>query len=209
MNLDPIKDLEALCDAVSQCQACCLRAGCNGVVFGEGNPAARLVLCGEGPGAEEDRLLRPFVGAAGQLLDRILAACGWERFQHVYILNVVKCRPPGNRIPTPEERDACRPNLAAQLRILQPKIVVLMGATALQGLIDPDARITRMRGSWLQRDGVWYMPTYHPAALLRDPSKKKEAWHDFKLVIDKYRELVDASHVSPHYAGQTNAHGED
>ncbi|HEY3367568.1 MAG TPA: uracil-DNA glycosylase [Symbiobacteriaceae bacterium] len=209
MDLDQIYDLEQLRQAVLQCSSCGLRAGCSGVVFGEGNPAARLVLCGEGPGAEEDKLLRPFVGAAGQLLDKMLAACGFDRFQHAYILNVVKCRPPGNRIPTPEERDACRPNLAAQLRILQPAIIVLMGATAVQGMIDPNARITRMRGSWIQRDGVWYMPTYHPAALLRNPELKKDAWHDFKLVIDKYRELVDASHVSPHYAGPVHSHGED
>lgn len=199
MDLDSISDLEQLRTAVGQCRRCGLRGGCNGVVFGEGSPTAKLVLCGEGPGAEEDRLLRPFVGAAGQLLDKILAACGFDRFGHVYILNVVKCRPPGNRVPTPEEREACRPNLDAQLRILKPQIVVLMGATALQGLINPEARITRMRGQWIQQEGVWYMPTYHPAALLRTPSLKKDAWHDFKLVIDKYRELIDGQHDTPHY----------
>lgn len=202
MNLEQIHDLEQLRTAVAECRACGLRAGCNGVVFGEGHPASRLVCCGEGPGAEEDRLLRPFVGAAGQLLDKILAASGFDRTRNAYILNVVKCRPPANRVPAPEEREACRPNLAAQLRILQPQIVVLLGATALQTLIDPEARITRLRGQWLQRGGIWYMPTYHPAALLRDPAKKKETWHDFKLVIDKYRELVDPGHVSPHYPGR-------
>jgi len=199
MNLSMIDDLEQLRTAVQECQACGLRAGCSGVVFGEGCPTARLVCCGEGPGAEEDRLLRPFVGAAGQLLDKILAASGFDRTRNAYILNVVKCRPPGNRVPLPEEREACRPNLDAQLRILNPPIVVLLGATALQTLINPEARITRLRGQWIQKDGIWYMPTYHPAALLRDPSKKKETWHDFKLVIDKYREIVDPGHVSPHY----------
>ncbi|HWI53219.1 MAG TPA: uracil-DNA glycosylase [Symbiobacteriaceae bacterium] len=199
MNLSMIDDLEQLRTAVQECRACGLRAGCSGVVFGEGFPTARLVCCGEGPGAEEDRLLRPFVGAAGQLLDKILAASGFDRTRNAYILNVVKCRPPGNRVPLPEEREACRPNLDAQLRILNPPIVVLLGATALQTLINPEARITRLRGQWIQKDGIWYMPTYHPAALLRDPSKKKETWHDFKLVIDKYRELVDPGHVSPHY----------
>ncbi|MGE5673137.1 MAG: uracil-DNA glycosylase [Mycobacterium leprae] len=203
MELEQYTDLESLGQAVTGCQNCSLRAGCHGVVFGEGNPQARLVLCGEGPGQEEDRLLRPFVGAAGQLLDKILAASGFERFQHTYILNVVKCRPPGNRIPLPEEREACRPNLTAQLRILQPAIVVLLGATALQTLIDPNARITRMRGTWIERDGVWYMPTYHPAALLRDANLKKAAWADFKQVIDKYRELVDPAHQSPHYPGRS------
>jgi uracil-DNA glycosylase family 4 len=194
-----LTELESTRLAVLQCQNCGLRQGCKQVVFGEGNPAARLVLIGEGPGAEEDRLGRPFVGPAGQLLDKILQACGWERFTHTYILNVVKCRPPGNRTPTPEERIACRPNLEAQLRILQPPIIVLLGATALQTMIDPEARITRMRGRWIQKDGVWYMPTFHPAALLREPAKKREAWHDFKLVIDKYRELVDPGHNCIHH----------
>lgn len=202
MSLASITDLEQLRQVVLGCEACGLRSGCRGVVFGEGSPTARLVLCGEGPGQEEDRLLRPFVGAAGQLLDKILAASGFERFTHTYILNAVKCRPPGNRTPTEEERAACMPNLQAQLRILQPKIVVLMGATALQALIDPNARITRMRGQWIERGGVWYMPTYHPAALLRNPALKKDAWHDFKLVIDKYRELLDEHHHSPHYPGR-------
>ncbi|HYF91670.1 MAG TPA: uracil-DNA glycosylase [Symbiobacteriaceae bacterium] len=201
MNLDEIRDLEQLRTAVLECRACGLRSGCSGVVFGEGCATARLVCCGEGPGAEEDRLLRPFVGAAGQLLDKILEASGFSRDRDAYILNVVKCRPPGNRVPAPEERAACRPNLDAQLRIINPAIVVLLGATAVQTLIDPEARITRLRGQWIHKDGVWYMPTYHPAALLRDPSRKKETWHDFKLVIDKYRELVDPGHFSPHYSG--------
>lgn len=199
MNFDAITDLETLRSAASGCHDCGLRARCRGVVFGEGNPAAQLVLCGEGPGGDEDRLQRPFVGAAGQLLDRILACCGWERFTHTYILNVVKCRPPGNRTPTPEERAACFPILQAQLRILQPKIIVLLGSTAVQTLLDENGRITQMRGQWYQRDGIWYMPTYHPAALLRRPEWKKPVWHDFKLVIDKYRELVDPAHESPYY----------
>lgn len=199
MALDRITNLDELKQVVAECRRCGLRSGCRGVVFGEGHSAARLVLCGEGPGAEEDRLLRPFVGAAGQLLDKILEACGFGRFEHVYTLNVVKCRPPGNRVPTDEERKACLPNLEAQLRILKPEIIVLMGATAVQTLIDPQARITKLRGNWIQKNGVWYMPTYHPAALLRTPSLKRDAWHDFKFVIDKYRELVAPDHHSPHH----------
>ncbi|ADU50390.1 phage SPO1 DNA polymerase-related protein [Thermaerobacter marianensis DSM 12885] len=194
-----IADMAALEQVVKGCTACRLRAGCRGVVFGDGNPAARLMLIGEGPGADEDRLGRPFVGRAGQLLDRILAACGFDRQRHVYIANVVKCRPPGNRTPTPDERAACLPNLRAQMRLVNPVIVVLLGSTALQALIDPAARITRWRGQWIHRDGVWYMPTYHPAALLRNPSLKRDCWHDFKKVIDKYRELVDPYHVAPHH----------
>lgn len=198
-HLDSITDLQQLKDVVVKCTHCGLRQGCQGVVFGEGNPSARLALCGEGPGMDEDRQGRPFVGAAGQLLDKILAACGFERFSHTYILNVVKCRPPGNRVPTEEERLACLPNLNAQLRIVAPKIVVLLGATALRTLMDSQARITRMRGQWLERDGVWFIPTYHPAALLRNPGWKKDTWQDFKQVIDKYRALVDPDHRSPHY----------
>ncbi|HEY8393465.1 MAG TPA: uracil-DNA glycosylase [Thermaerobacter sp.] len=194
-----IDDMDTLERVVKGCTRCRLRAGCRGVVFGDGNPRARVMLIGEGPGADEDRLGRPFVGRAGQLLDRILAACGFERQRHVYIANIVKCRPPGNRTPTPDERAACLPNLRAQMRLVNPVIVVLLGSTALQALIDPAARITRARGRWIQRDGVWYMPTYHPAALLRNPSLKREAWHDFKLVIDKYRELVDPNHYTPHH----------
>lgn len=198
---DPLShctDMDSLAGEVRKCQMCGLRAGCSGVVFGEGNPAAKVLLVGEGPGAEEDRLRRPFVGAAGQLLDKILGACGFGRFEHVYIANVVKCRPPGNRIPEPEERQACWPNLRAQIGLIRPRIIVLLGATALQTLLDPNGRITRMRGHWEERSGLWFMPTYHPAALLRNPSLKKDCWEDFKEVLQKYRELIDPNHSSPH-----------
>ncbi|OAT80241.1 uracil-DNA glycosylase [Desulfotomaculum copahuensis] len=190
--------MSALEEKVKTCRRCGLRAGCRGVVFGEGNPAARLVFCGEGPGADEDRLGRPFVGRAGQLLDKMLAACGFQRFEHVYILNAVKCRPPGNRIPTDEERAACRLNLDAQLRLLKPVIMVLLGATALQAVLDPKGRITKDRGRWVERNGVLIMPTYHPAALLRNPNLKRDTWADLKQVVVKYRELVDPGHCSPH-----------
>ncbi|KJR97388.1 MAG: DNA polymerase [Peptococcaceae bacterium BRH_c4a] len=197
-DLSGIGHLGELEKKVSACCSCGLREGCRAVVFGEGNPAARIVLCGEGPGADEDRLGRPFVGKAGQLLDRILGVCGFNRFEHVYILNTVKCRPPGNRIPSEEERKACRPNLDAQLRIISPPIMVLLGATALQEVIDPGGRITRDRGRWVERNGVFIMPTYHPAALLRNPALKADAWKDFKQVVYKYREIVNADHYSPH-----------
>ena len=190
-------DLAALLPLVKACTRCGLRAGCQNVVVGEGNPGAAIMLIGEGPGADEDLLDRPFVGKAGQLLDRILAACNFERFRHVYIANVVKCRPPGNRTPTPEERAACLPNLRAQMRLIHPQIVVVMGATALQALLDPRAGITRVRGTWQQRDGIWFMPTFHPAALLRNPDLKRPAWDDFRQVVAKYRELVDPAHPGP------------
>lgn len=193
-ELDQYPDLETLAAVVRQCERCGLRAGASGVVFGEGSPTARLMLIGEGPGRDEDRLGRPFVGAAGQLLDRILEAAGFARFENVYIANVVKCRPPQNRVPEPQERLACWPNLRAQIRLIAPRIVVLLGATALQALIDPAARITRVRGQWIEKEGIWFMPTYHPAALLRDPAKKKPVWEDMKEVVRKYRELVNPDH---------------
>jgi len=194
-GFDNLDDLEK---KVKECTRCSLRAGCRGVVFGEGSPQAQLVLCGEGPGGDEDLLGRPFVGRAGQLLDKILEVCGFERFRHVYILNVVKCRPPGNRTPTEEEVAACRPNLNAQLRLLRPKILVLLGAAALQAVLDPKGKITRDRGKWVQRAGVYVLPTYHPAALLRNPHLKKESWADFQQVVARYRELIDPRHYSPH-----------
>lgn len=197
--LTQTQKIEKLRETTVQCRRCPLREEASGVVFGEGNPEASIVLCGEGPGFEEDRQLRPFVGQAGQLLDRILQASGFERFQHTYILNVVKCRPPGNRTPTDEERATCAEHLQAQLAIIRPKIIVLMGATAVKTLVSPQARITRMRGQWVRKGSVWLMPTYHPAALLRNNALKRDTWNDFKQVIDKYRETIDPDHDTPHY----------
>lgn len=191
--------LDEIRPGVLQCGACALRSSAQQVVFGEGNPDARLVFIGEGPGAEEDRLGRPFVGAAGQLLDKMLGAMGMDRFEHVYILNVVKCRPPGNRAPLVEETGRCRRHLDGQLHILNPMIVVLLGNTALQSLLDPGLRVTRSRGQWVKRDGRWWIPTYHPAALLRAPELKRPVWEDLKRVVDKYREVIDPSHDTPHY----------
>lgn len=196
-DLSKIDNMDDLREKIKTCTRCKLRAGCKNVVFGEGNSGARLVLCGEGPGADEDLLGRPFVGRAGQLLDKILNACGFERFEHVFILNVVKCRPPGNRTPSEEEIAACYPNLNAQLRILNPNILVLLGAAALQALLDPKGKITRERGHWVEKNGIFIMPTYHPAALLRNLNLKKDSWEDFKLVVAKYRELVNPEHYSP------------
>lgn len=190
--------LENLKIQVLECNRCNLRQGCRQAVFGEGSPDGGLMLIGEGPGEEEDKQGRPFVGRAGQLLDKMLEACGMERFTHAYIANIVKCRPPKNRVPTPEERAACQPYLEKQLEIIKPKIVVLLGATALQGLIDPQAKITKTRGTWQQWKGIWVMPIYHPAALLRNPHLKQPTWDDLKKVIHKYRELVEPEHFSPH-----------
>jgi DNA polymerase len=147
------------------------------------------MLIGEGPGVNEDLLGRPFVGAAGQLLDRILAAAGWQR-DEVYIANVVKCRPPGNRLPTPDEAASCLPYLLEQIRLVNPLIIVCLGALSTQAILDPGARITRVRGEWRQWKGRAVMPTFHPAALLRDSSKKKPVWEDFQRIRQLYDQLA-------------------
>lgn len=197
--MDKIIAMQELEKQVKICEKCTLKEGRNKVVFGEGNPNAKIMLIGEGPGRNEDIEGRPFVGRAGQLLDKILAACGFTRFTHVFIGNIVKCRPPQNRVPTPEERQACLGYLYKQIEIIEPEIIILLGATALQGLIDPKARISKERGLWQKwQDKYWVMPTYHPAALLRNPRLKRDSWEDFKNVVYKYRELVDPEHYSEH-----------
>lgn len=175
------QDLLALETVVKGCRRCGLRAGCTQVVFGEGNPGARLMLVGEGPGQVEDETGRPFVGPAGQLLDRMLAAIGLRR-QDVYIANVVKCRPPNNRVPTPEEMAACWPNLRRQIELIRPQVILCLGATAAHQLVEPRGSISSLRGRWFVRDGIRYLVTFHPAALLRDPGKKPLAWQDLQMV---------------------------
>lgn len=193
------ESFELLRSTVLQCQKCALRKGCTHVVFGEGACHAKIMCIGEGPGYHEDMQGRPFVGASGQLLDKILNVCGFSRQEQVFIGNIVKCRPPGNRDPYPEERQACLPYILKQIELIDPPIIILLGATALKGLIDPTASITRMRGTWLQWNGRLVMPTFHPSALLRNPQLKYEAWEDFKKVIDKYREIVDPHHHSDYH----------
>lgn len=181
--------VEGLAAFARDCRRCSLRAGCRGVVFGEGSPRAVVMLVGEGPGATEDELGRPFVGRAGELLDRILQAAGFRR-EEVFITNVVMCRPPNNRVPTDAEVAACRPYLERKIELIRPRIVVALGATAVRALIHPRARITQVRGEWHRRGEFWVMPTFHPAAVLRDPNKKWPVWQDFQQVRDLYRRLV-------------------
>jgi DNA polymerase len=190
--------LEQLKNEVNNCTACALSQKRTNVVFGEGFSKAKIMFIGEGPGYYEDQMGRPFVGKSGELLDKILGVCGFTRDEHVYIANIVKCRPPENRDPLPEERSACLPYLLKQIEILQPKIIVLLGATALKGLIDPNAKITQLRGTWLEWNGFQVMPTFHPSALLRNEQLKRPAWEDFKKVVAKYRELVNPDHYSAH-----------
>jgi len=172
------------------CSGCDLRSTCRQVVFGVGNPYARLMLIGEGPGGDEDRLGEPFVGRAGQLLDRILEAVSLKR-EEIYIANVVKCRPPGNRLPVQKEIDACLPYLYKQIELINPEIILCLGSLAARTLIDKSISITRQRGLWHQRNNRFYMATFHPAALLRDPGKKKFVWEDIKQVIKKYNHEDD------------------
>lgn len=179
---------QTLMEQVEHCQGCALCTLRKHTVLGEGNPHAELMFIGEGPGREEDVQGRPFVGPAGQLLDRMLAAIGHNR-DTVYIANVVKCRPPQNRVPLEEEASACLPYLRAQVALIQPKVIVCLGATAAKYVYDPDVRITRDRGIWKEKKGVWILPTFHPAALLRDVTKKRDAWHDMQAIQEKYNSL--------------------
>ena len=175
---------QEIIEQVAHCEKCGLYQTRTHTVLGEGDPQARLLFIGEGPGREEDLQGRPFVGPAGQLLDKMLFAIGLAR-ETVYIANIVKCRPPHNRVPTEEEALICLHYLRAQTALIAPKIIVCLGATAAKYVYDPQVRITRDRGIWKQKNGVWILPSYHPAALLRDPGKKKEAWLDMQAVRDK------------------------
>ena len=173
---------------VAECRLCSLCGGIRNKVPGQGDPHSPLMLIGEGPGQTEDEEGLAFVGAAGQLLTRMLEAIQLPR-DRVYICNIVKCRPPNNRVPTPEEAEACRIHLRMQTFLVRPKVIVLLGSTAAKNILDPEIRITRERGKWTERKGVWIMPTYHPSALLRDPDKKREAWEDMKSLRGKLSEL--------------------
>ncbi len=173
---------------VAECRLCSLCGQIRHKVPGQGDRSSPLMLIGEGPGQTEDEEGLAFVGAAGQLLTRMLEAIRLPR-DRVYICNVVKCRPPGNRVPTTEEAEACRIHLRMQTWLVKPKVIVLLGNTAAKNLLDPEIRITRDRGKWTLRKGVWMMPTYHPSALLRDPAKKRESWEDMKSLRDRLIQL--------------------
>jgi DNA polymerase len=164
------------------CVKCKLAKTRTQVVYGVGNPNANLMFIGEAPGRDEDEKGEPFVGRAGQLLTDIIKAMKLTR-DDVYISNVVKCRPPENRNPDPEELDACRPYIRRQVEIIQPQVIVTLGKFALQSLTEKSYGITATRGQWLEYNGVKVMPTYHPAYLLRTPSAKKDVWNDMKLVL--------------------------
>ena len=179
---------EQLRQQCMSCRACGLADTRTNVVFGVGDPRAEVLLVGEAPGASEDRQGEPFVGAAGKLLDDMLAMIGLRR-QQIYITNSVKCRPPQNRDPLNTEKDACRGYLRAQVRLMKPKIIVCLGRISAMELIKPDFKISQEHGQFFDRNGTLMMALYHPAALLRDPRKKPETFEDLKALQAKVREI--------------------
>ena len=172
-----------------QCTRCELGATRTNLVFGVGVPDAEIVFIGEGPGEQEDLRGEPFVGRGGQLLDKYLDAIGLSRQTNIYIGNMVKCRPPQNRDPKPEEQEACIFWLREQIRLIRPKIIVCLGRISAQRLIDPDFRVTKQHGEFIEKNGVWMMGTFHPAALLRNPRQKPDALEDFLRLRDKIAEV--------------------
>lgn len=183
-----MEKMEALRQNCLGCDRCELGKTRTNLVFGVGNEEAKLMFVGEGPGEQEDLQGVPFVGRAGKLLDDMLAMFGLSR-KDVYIANIVKCRPPKNRDPLPEEQEACYPWLQQQIAVVKPRLLVCLGRIAAMRFIDPQYRISRQHGQWIERDGIEITAVYHPAALLRDPRKRPEAFDDMKDIARKLKEL--------------------
>ena len=179
---------EELEQSIINCNKCKLCTNRTNIVFGEGNKETKVMFIGEGPGADEDREGLPFVGKAGQLMNKALEGLGIKR-EELYIANIVKCRPPSNRVPEQDEAEACLNYLRNQVILVKPKIIVLLGSTALKNILGKEYGITTSRGKWIERKGIYYMPTWHPAALLRDENKKIEFWNDLKQVKKKMEEI--------------------
>ena len=182
------EQLRATCLACDKCRLCQTRTN---VVFGMGNPNAEVMLIGEGPGKTEDETGLPFVGRSGQLLDQYLKAVHLDREKNIFITNIVKCRPPENRDPLPDEWDACMPYLREQFRLMRPKIILCLGRIAAQRLIRPDFSVTKEHGHWELKNGTWFTATLHPAALLRNPSQKPTAFEDFVALREKIYEVCE------------------
>lgn len=185
-----MRSWEELRQVCEQCQKCELGASRTNLVFGDGNPNAEIMFVGEGPGQQEDLTGTPFVGPAGQLLDRMLKIIDLDRTKY-YIANIVKCRPPRNRDPLAGEQDACIDYLREQVKLVRPKIIVCLGRIAAMRLISPDYRITREHGQWVQRSGFWMTAIYHPSALLRDESKRPETFDDLISIREKIKEVCE------------------
>ncbi|MGL5082561.1 MAG: uracil-DNA glycosylase [Microcoleaceae cyanobacterium] len=197
----PLGTYQTLADIAqhcNQCHRCELGNNRTNAVMGRGNPQAPILLIGEAPGQNEDEQGLPFVGKSGQLLDKILAAVGLSTEQEVYISNAIRCRPPENRTPTTQEIDACKPYLLEQIRLVNPKMILLTGATAVKSLTGDKRGITKIRGQWMEWEGLPCMPIFHPAYLLRNASREKGQpkwlmWQDIQEVRKKYDELMQSS----------------
>jgi len=182
------ENMKELQSAIKNCRNCKLCSNRTNIVFGVGNTNSKVMFIGEGPGADEDAQGIPFVGKAGKLMDNAFDMVGINR-DNVYIANIVKCRPPNNRDPQDDEVDACINYLRNQVMIIKPKIIVLLGRIALQNILGKEYKITASRGKWIEKKGILYMPTWHPAALLRDETKKIDFINDLKEIMNKAKEL--------------------
>lgn len=181
---------EELEESIRDCRKCKLCTTRKNIVFGCGNKKADIMMIGEGPGADEDMQGIPFVGKAGKLMNQAFKGLDINR-EEIYIANIVKCRPPQNRVPEQDEANACLNYLRNQVLLVKPKIIVLLGSTALKNILGKEYGITSSRGEWIEKKEISYMPTWHPAALLRDENKKIEFWRDLKQVVEKYKEIIE------------------
>ncbi|WP_082020934.1 uracil-DNA glycosylase [Candidatus Soleaferrea massiliensis] len=186
--IENFEELKQICNGCTKCGLCETRTN---VVFGVGSPNAEVMFIGEGPGENEDLQGEPFVGRGGQLLDKMLDCIDLTREKNIYIANMVKCRPPKNRDPAPDEQEACIGYLRNQVYLIKPKIIVCLGRIAALKIIDPNFKVTKQHGSWIVKNGVHMMGTFHPAALLRNPHNKPEAFEDFLKLRDKIHEICD------------------
>ena len=187
------EDLKKNCEQCTKCGLCKTR---HNVVVGVGNPEADVLFIGEGPGENEDLQGEPFVGRAGKLLDKMLTAVDLDRKKNIYIANIVKCRPPQNRDPKPEEQEMCIEWLRSQVRLIKPKIIVCLGRISAQKLIDPNLKITKEHGKFIKKGNFLMMPMFHPAAILRNPNQKPEAFDDFLKLRDKINEICPQTYDS-------------
>ncbi len=189
----PENDYKKFKENALKCERCNLRSTCTQMVMGEGSLDHKIMFIGEGPGASEDKKGRPFVGRAGRLLDKILESVNIKR-ENIYITNIVKCRPPENRNPNDNEMKACSPILKTEIKYINPKVIVPLGSVASQYLIDSSIKITEDRGKWYNKGNLYFLPTFHPAYLLRNANMKKPAWKDFKKIkkaVDRIEELYN------------------
>ncbi len=185
-------ELKTACEQCERCELCKTR---HNVVVGVGSENAEVMFIGEGPGENEDLQGEPFVGRAGKLLDKMLTAVDLDRNKNIYIANIVKCRPPQNRDPKPEEQEQCIEWLRSQVRLIRPKIIVCLGRIAAAKIIKPDIKITKEHGQWIQKGDYLMMAMLHPAAILRDPRKKPDAFNDFLILRDKINEICDHTYL--------------